>query len=82
MVQDFKVGTAWFNHIQKPYMIIQTTLNDIHYVSATVTSASGKIYIKSKKDFQRDFTFLPEDGLAPVTQKAINNTRVRQGITL
>jgi hypothetical protein len=80
MQNNLTVGQTWiYNQSLRPYIIIKTTTNDIHYVAATITPASGKIFIRSRKDFLENFTE-PDKVTNETVTKAVENTLTRLGI--
>ncbi len=79
-MSNLEVGKTWiYKQSLRPYVIIKTTINDIHYVAATITPASGKIFIKSRKDFMENFC-LPDQVTNETIKAAVENTLTRLGL--
>lgn len=76
-MQEPLKGESWiYNQSMRPYIVLKTTINDVHYTAATITLASGKLFIRSRADFLANFT-RPEDITDEKVKEAIKNTLIR-----
>lgn len=80
MSDKFQAKQVWiYRQSLRPYIILKTTINDIHYTAATITAASGKIFIRNRKDFEESFCE-PNKLTQEAFNKAIDNTLKRLGL--